>query len=110
MGREFYKKPICKFEKLEAIFCKHYWKVQMNEQMYMALQVIKEGGNILWTYTKTKELPSASNKWQFVNHFLSSMTIVIFSDNHNGDEGHLVWTQGSYDHLWKKYWRRQWTP
>ncbi len=32
---------VCIFEKLKAIFCKHYQKVQMDEQMYMALRVIK---------------------------------------------------------------------
>jgi len=34
---------ICKFEELEAMFCKHYWKVQMDEQVYMELWVIKRG-------------------------------------------------------------------
>jgi len=34
---------ICKFEELEAMFCKHYWKVQMDEQVYMELWVIKQG-------------------------------------------------------------------
>jgi len=37
--------PICKFEKLEAMFCKCYQKVQMDEQVYMALWVIKQGGD-----------------------------------------------------------------
>jgi hypothetical protein len=34
---------ICKFEELEAMFYKHYWKVQMDEQVYMALWMIKQG-------------------------------------------------------------------
>ncbi len=32
------------FAELEAIFCKRYWIMQTNEQVYMALQVIKQGG------------------------------------------------------------------
>jgi hypothetical protein len=32
---------VCKFEKLEVAFCKLYWKIQTDEQMYMALRVIK---------------------------------------------------------------------
>jgi hypothetical protein len=36
---------VCKFEELEVAFCKHYWKVQMDEQVYMALWVIKQGGD-----------------------------------------------------------------
>jgi hypothetical protein len=32
---------VCKFEELEATFCKHYRKVQTYEQMYMALRMIK---------------------------------------------------------------------
>jgi hypothetical protein len=34
---------ICRFEELEVAFYKCYWKVQTNEQVYMALQVIKQG-------------------------------------------------------------------
>ncbi len=41
-GENFVKAhPICKFEKLEAMFGKCYQKVQMDEQVYMALRVIK---------------------------------------------------------------------
>jgi hypothetical protein len=29
--------PICKFEELEAAFCKCYQKIQIDEQVYMAL-------------------------------------------------------------------------
>jgi hypothetical protein len=38
--------PICKLEELEVAFCKHYQNVQTYEQVYMALQVIKQGGNV----------------------------------------------------------------
>ncbi len=34
---------VCKFEELEATFHKCYQKVQIDEQVYMALQVIKQG-------------------------------------------------------------------
>jgi hypothetical protein len=27
--------PNCVFDELEVIFCKHYWKVQKDEQVYM---------------------------------------------------------------------------
>jgi hypothetical protein len=37
--------PIYKFEKLQTTFCKHYQKVQMDEQVYMALWMIKQGGD-----------------------------------------------------------------
>ncbi len=37
--------PICRFEELEALFCKCYKKVQTYEQVYMALQVTKQGDN-----------------------------------------------------------------
>ncbi len=36
---------VCRFEKLEVVFYKCYQKVQMNEQVYMALQVVKPGGD-----------------------------------------------------------------
>jgi hypothetical protein len=36
---------VCRFEKLEVVFYKCYQKVQTNEQMCMALQVIKQGGD-----------------------------------------------------------------
>jgi hypothetical protein len=29
--------PICKFEELELTFCKRYQKIQLDEQVYMAL-------------------------------------------------------------------------
>jgi hypothetical protein len=35
--------PICIFKELEVTFCKHYRKLQTNEQVYMALQMIKQG-------------------------------------------------------------------
>jgi hypothetical protein len=35
--------PFYKFEELEVAFYKHYSKVQMDEQMYKALQMIKQG-------------------------------------------------------------------
>ncbi len=35
--------PICRFEELEVTFQKHYQKVQTDEQVYMALQMIKQG-------------------------------------------------------------------
>jgi hypothetical protein len=35
---------VCRFEELEVTFCKRYWKVQMDEQVYMALWMIKQGG------------------------------------------------------------------
>jgi hypothetical protein len=36
---------VCKFEKLEVAFYNHYRKVQKDEQVCMALRVIKQGGN-----------------------------------------------------------------
>jgi hypothetical protein len=58
---------VYKFEKLEVTFYKCYWKVQTNEQMYMALQVIKQGGNekveVLWTYIEISKMPLTSSKW-----------------------------------------------
>jgi TorA maturation chaperone TorD len=36
---------VCKFEEFEATFYMHYQKVQTDEQMYMALKVIKQGGH-----------------------------------------------------------------
>jgi hypothetical protein len=36
---------VCRFEKLKATFCKCYQKLQMNKQVYMALRVIKQGGD-----------------------------------------------------------------
>jgi hypothetical protein len=36
---------ICRFEKLETKFCKHYRKVQIDEQVYMPLRMIKQGGD-----------------------------------------------------------------
>jgi hypothetical protein len=45
-GDNFMKaRSICIFEKLEVVFCKCYWKVQMDEQMYMALWMIKQVGD-----------------------------------------------------------------
>jgi hypothetical protein len=32
----------CIVVELETIFCKCYWKVQINEHVYMALKVIKQ--------------------------------------------------------------------
>jgi hypothetical protein len=37
--------PICKFKELEATFYKHYQNVQTDKQMYMALRVIRQGGD-----------------------------------------------------------------
>jgi hypothetical protein len=37
--------PVCKFEKLESAFCKCYRKEQTYEQVYMALRMIKQGGD-----------------------------------------------------------------
>jgi hypothetical protein len=37
--------PIGKFKELQVVFCKHYQKVQTNEQVYIKLQMIKQGGN-----------------------------------------------------------------
>jgi metal-sulfur cluster biosynthetic enzyme len=34
--------PICRFEDLEATFHKCYQKLQIDEQVYMALRVIKQ--------------------------------------------------------------------
>jgi hypothetical protein len=36
---------VCRFEELEVMFCKHYWNLQMDEQVYMELWVIKQGRN-----------------------------------------------------------------
>ncbi len=36
---------VCKFEKLETGFCKCYRKVQIDEQVYMPLRMIKQGGD-----------------------------------------------------------------
>jgi hypothetical protein len=59
--------PICKFKELEAAFYKHYQNVQIDKQMYMALWVIKQGGDekvevYYETYTKTSKLLSLSNR------------------------------------------------
>jgi hypothetical protein len=44
MKREFMRAhPICIFEEFKATFCKHYRKVQMDKQVYMTLQMIKQG-------------------------------------------------------------------
>jgi hypothetical protein len=32
---------VCRFEELEATFYKHYRKVQMDEQVYITLRMIK---------------------------------------------------------------------
>jgi hypothetical protein len=37
--------PICRFEDLEAAFCKRYRKVQTYEQEYMVLLMIKQCEN-----------------------------------------------------------------
>ncbi len=67
----------------------------------------QEGGSILWMYIGTSKLPSTSNKQHFVDHFLLSRITAIPLDSHGGDEmGHLVWTQGNYNYLWRKYGRR----
>jgi hypothetical protein len=56
-----------KFEELEVTFYKFYWKVQTNEQVYMALRVIKQGGNekveVLRTYIEINKMPLTSSKW-----------------------------------------------
>jgi hypothetical protein len=36
--------PKCFFVELEVVFCKQYWIMQIDEQVYMAIQVIKQGG------------------------------------------------------------------
>ncbi len=35
---------VYKFEEIKATNFKRYWKVQIDEQMYMALRIIKQGG------------------------------------------------------------------
>jgi hypothetical protein len=35
--------PIYKFEELEVTFCNRYKKIQIDEELYMELQVIKQG-------------------------------------------------------------------
>jgi hypothetical protein len=35
---------VCRFKELEVTFCKCFEKIQMNEQVYMALWMIKQGG------------------------------------------------------------------
>ncbi len=37
--------PSCIFLELEVAFCKCYWTVQNDEQVYMALKVIKQGND-----------------------------------------------------------------
>jgi hypothetical protein len=37
--------PKCTFVKLEVVFCNCYQKVQIDEQVYMALRVIKQAMN-----------------------------------------------------------------
>jgi hypothetical protein len=45
-GKDFMKAhPVSKFEKLEVVCCKCYWKIQTYEQVDMALQMIKQGGD-----------------------------------------------------------------
>ncbi len=45
-GFFFMRTPlVCRFEELEVTFCKRYQKVQMDEQVYMALRMLKQGGN-----------------------------------------------------------------
>jgi len=42
---------VCSFKELvHATFCKHYLKIQIDEQMYMALLVIKKTGMKRWKY------------------------------------------------------------
>jgi hypothetical protein len=57
---------VYKFEELEVTFYKCYWKVKMDEQVYMALWVIKPCGNekveVLWTYIEINKMPLTSNK------------------------------------------------
>jgi hypothetical protein len=36
---------ICKFKELEVTFYNHYWKVQKDKRVCMALCMIKQGGN-----------------------------------------------------------------
>ncbi len=36
---------VCRLEELEVAFYKHYLKVQTDEQVYMALWMIKQGGD-----------------------------------------------------------------
>jgi hypothetical protein len=43
--------------------------------------------------------------------FFSNQIVAISLDSHSEDEkGHLVWTQGSCSHLWRKCGRCQWIP
>jgi hypothetical protein len=35
--------PICRFKEIEVMFYKHYCKILMDEQVYMALLVITQG-------------------------------------------------------------------
>jgi hypothetical protein len=46
MGGEFMQSHSeCTFVELEATFCKQHWKVQIGEQVYMALKIIKQTSN-----------------------------------------------------------------
>jgi hypothetical protein len=50
-------------------------------------------------YIKIGKLPLALNKGQFINHFLLKRTTIVFSNNDEKNEGHLVQTQGSESHF-----------
>jgi hypothetical protein len=43
-----------------------------------------EGGNILLTYIETNNLPLASSRRWFANHFFSNKITAILLDNHVG--------------------------
>jgi hypothetical protein len=57
--------PVCKFKELEVAFYKNYQKVQIDEQVYMSLWVIKQGGDkkVQVYYERILKLLSSSNKW-----------------------------------------------
>lgn len=88
----------CTFEKLETTFYKHYHKVQNDEQVYMALCMIKQVTNKKMEMdTQISKLLARQGKWKLVHHLNSCSTGTILT-NHNckNEKKHFVWTQRSY--------------
>jgi len=60
-------------------------------------------------YVKAGKLPLTLSKGQFINHFLLRRSTIVFLNNDEKNEGHLVQTQGSESHFWKQYGWCKWT-
>jgi len=49
--------PSCDSDKLEVIFCKHYWKVFKNEQVYMVhFMSSSKSWTLIWMNSKISKL------------------------------------------------------